>query len=180
MNYPSIKTLTSRLNIDSATAKIVRGLMKGDVEPDTIPATKDWIDECFIRPFDDELIMHAIDAVLENFGIKSMGENLGSFYRFASQYSYSNPGDNYAGTVILDNETGRFIICGWADIAGKLANRDYMTDNDLLILLNLSTPCEARKDDRLSAEIMLARTKAKLRGATPAEVQRHVAMYETD
>jgi len=55
-----------------------------------------------------------------------------------------------------------------------------MTDSDLLILLHLGIPCEPRKTDRLSAEIMLARTKARLRGATPAEVQRHVAMYESD
>jgi len=54
-----------------------------------------------------------------------------------------------------------------------------MTDNDLLILLNINIPCEPRKEDRLSAEIMLARTKAHLRGATPAEIQRNVARLET-
>ena len=53
-----------------------------------------------------------------------------------------------------------------------------MTDNDLLILLHLEIPVEPRKHDRQDASIMLARTKAHNRGATPAEIQDTVRRYQ--
>ena len=110
MNYPSIKTLETRLNISRTDAKIVRGLMKGDIEPETIPSTNEWVNQCYNRPSQDELIMHAISCVLDLYGVEAMGESLGSYYRHAPQYSYVNSGDTYACTVILNNESGRFIV----------------------------------------------------------------------
>ena len=122
MNYPSIKTLTTRLDIEKPQAAIIRGLMRGDINPEKIAQTEVWISQCYNRPSDDELIMHAIDAVLENFGVEALGSDLGGFYRHAPQYSYSNTGDSYAATVILDNETGRFIVSSWGDLveSGKV------------------------------------------------------------
>jgi len=124
MNYPSIKTLETRLNISRIDAKIVRGLMKGDIEPETIEDTDSWIRSCFNRPSQDELIMHAINSVLCSFGVEVMGHDLGGFYRHAPQYSYCNSGDTYTCTVILDNETGRFIV---SDI-GTLIESGKVTD----------------------------------------------------
>lgn len=126
MNYPSIKTIETGLDIDREAARTIRGLIDGSINPETIPATAQWVRECFNRPDDDELIMHAIDAVLENFGVEGLGADLGRFYRFAPQYCYSNTGDSYAPTVILNNETGRYSVGSWADLveSGKV-NEQY-------------------------------------------------------
>ena len=122
MRYPSIKTIETRLNLDRDTAKKVRGLIDGSLDPETIPETARWIDKCYHRPSEDELIMHAVDVLLENFGVGSLGETARSRYRFAPQYSYSNTGETYAPTVILDNETGRFLITdiGYLVESGKV------------------------------------------------------------
>ena len=134
MNYPSIKTLETRLNISRIDAKIVRGLMKGDIEPETIEDTDNWVRSCFNRPSEDELIMNAINNVLCSFGVEAMGHDIGGFYRHTGfglpvhhrvpQYSYCNSGDTYTCTVILDNETGRFIV---SDI-GTLIESGKVTD----------------------------------------------------
>jgi hypothetical protein len=112
MRYPSIKTIETRLNLDQETATKVRGLIDGSIDPETVPETVAWIDQCYHRPSDYGLIMHAIDAVLENYGV----------CRLNSRYRFSNTGDTYAPTVILDNETGRFLITSWGDLveSGKV------------------------------------------------------------
>ena len=55
-----------------------------------------------------------------------------------------------------------------------ICNQIDMTDNDLSILLCLSTPIEPRKTDRTDAEIMLLRTNARNRGASPVEIENNV------
>ena len=122
MNYPSVKTIESKLDLDRETAKKIRGLMDGSIDPETVEHTEQWVRQCYNRPSEDELIMDAIDSVLFNCGVESLGDDLGSFYRYAPQYSLSNAGDTYATTVILNNETGRFSIGSWGDLveSGKV------------------------------------------------------------
>lgn len=52
-----------------------------------------------------------------------------------------------------------------------------MADQDMDIILTLSIPIEPRKEDRQDALIMLARTRAHGRGATPAEVEANVLAF---
>ena len=68
--------------------------------------------------------MHAIDVLLDNFGVESFGPVVDS-YRHTPKYSYSNAGDSYAATVIYDNETGRYRIGSWGDLAERMADVEY-------------------------------------------------------
>lgn len=122
MRYPSVKTIETRLNIDRQTAKTVRGLIDGSIAPDTIPATAAWHRQCYGTPHADESILHAVDSVLENYGVEPLGETLSARYRYAPQYSYSNSGDTYAATIILDNETGQYMVAdiGYLVESGKV------------------------------------------------------------
>ncbi len=126
MNYPSIKRIASVLNIDQSLAKQIRGLMDGDLSPQDVPTTKQGVDGCYGVPYSDEQVMHAIDRLLGNHGVEGLGEALGSYYGDAPQYSYSNTGDTYAGTVIQDNETGRYLLTSWGDLveSGKVRTEE--------------------------------------------------------
>lgn len=109
MNYHTAKYMTQHLNIDLATAKVIRGLMVSSIDPESVDATEQWVRQCYHRPSDAELIMHAIDAMLENHGVEYINE----------RYAYSNTGDSYAATIIYDNETGRYAVGSWGDLVER-------------------------------------------------------------
>lgn len=115
MNYPSVKTL-STIAPDIDAAKTVRGLITGAIDPETIPETAQWARECFNRPRRHDLIMHACDIVLENFGVEAFQTRRG-------WCEYSNAGDTYTGTLVYFQ--GRYRVCCWGDIAERYAPREY-------------------------------------------------------
>lgn len=97
--------------IDDDTASTIKGIVAGTILPESIPETQQWIDQCYNRPSDAELMMHAIDAVLENHGVELLGSSDGN-----GEYAYSNPGDPYIGTIIQNWETGEFFVGCWSDL----------------------------------------------------------------
>lgn len=110
MNYPSVKKLCEITDIE--TAKQIRGILDGSIDPETVPQTADWVRQCFNRPSDTELALHAADVLLGNFGVEAFETKQG-------YCEYSNTGDSYAWT--LCHWRGRFHVCSWADIAERHA-----------------------------------------------------------
>jgi hypothetical protein len=119
---PSVKALVKDLHITEDEAAIVRGLIKGTVDPETVEATARWIRQCFHRPSDSELIMHAIDATIGTHGVEAVGEAIDR--RFTPAYSYCNAGDSYVGTIIRNNALGSYYIGDWATIAERCSNKE--------------------------------------------------------
>ena len=117
--FATVKTIINGLNVSVDQATLVRDLIKGAIEPDTIDATAAWINECYNRPSDDELIMHAVNAVLDGHGIETFGPELGSYYGYGQRYVYVNMGDVYNGTVIYDRENNRYRISTVGDIVER-------------------------------------------------------------
>ena len=111
MNYPSIKTLET-IAPDRETAKQIRGIIDGSIDPETIPATAQWVRDCYNRPSDNELRMHAADVLLGNFGVEAFETRHGGC-------EYSNAGDAYAATLIFYR--GRYSVACWGDIAERWA-----------------------------------------------------------
>jgi len=115
---PSIRTLTRDLGISEAEAQTVRGLIKGTVDPETVEATDRWIRQCYYRPSDAELVMHAVDATIGTHGVESLGPTIDR--RFTPAFSYCNAGDTYASTVIRNNRIGSYFVGCWGTVAEHL------------------------------------------------------------
>lgn len=117
MRAPSVKTLLTRLHwIDEKQAATVRGLIRGDIEPETIPQTAAWLRECYSRPRRSELTMHAINAVLECHGVESIDDGRTYCGRYlAPRAVYCNTGETYAPTVIYDYRTGTYKVQSLGD-----------------------------------------------------------------
>jgi hypothetical protein len=110
---PSIKTLNRYF--DPETAKQVRGLITGKIDPETIEAVSNWVGQCYHRPSDDELIMAALNAVIGGYGTEVVRGRYVDNYHQDIQASYINTGDTYSTTILLDHETGNYQVTTWGD-----------------------------------------------------------------
>lgn len=117
MRAPSVKTLLSHLRwIDEKQAATVRGLIRGDIKPDTIPATAAWLRECYGRPSDIELTMHAINAVIECHGVESIDDGRTYCGRYlAPRAIFANTGETYCDTIIYDYKSGTYKVQSFGD-----------------------------------------------------------------
>ena len=115
MATPTIKTLQTRLGLDVSTAKAIRGLMTGDSDPRQYASVQGWLDQCFNEPSGDEMIMCAIDELLGTYGVEPIRGRYVDSYHQDIQAVYCNAGDTYDGTILLDHETGRYIVTSWGD-----------------------------------------------------------------
>lgn len=97
--------------------KQIRGLVNGSIEPDDFDSVDAWIRQCYHRPAETELIMKAIDEVLETCGIEAIWSE--SFSDKCPQFTYCNTGDSYALTVLYDYFESKFIVSSWGDTVEK-------------------------------------------------------------
>ncbi len=90
LNYPSIKRLMSVLDIDRETAVLVRNLLTHKDYPEEVcKATADWCYQCYHHPSRVELVIHAIDMIINNYGLSSLAHR----DEFQAYVVYSDPGD---------------------------------------------------------------------------------------
>lgn len=120
MNYPSVKRMMERLDIDRDTAKAVRQWMEWEhaylmMYPPELPeATERWIDSSYSRPKRHEIAIHAIDQLIGTFGVEFISfENPGDFVAWPRGIEYCNAGDTYIDTVLYVD--GRYSIGCWGD-----------------------------------------------------------------
>lgn len=101
--------------IHQAAAGRAARLMNGQVQIDPYnvqeeyPQTAKWCNQCHNPPSDQELILSALNETIGGFGIESIddsGEHLAD---------YVNTGDTYSATIVLDSETGEFLLTTWGD-----------------------------------------------------------------
>lgn len=119
MRYPSAKRIAQICNCDAETARAVRAVLDGSRDPcETSEATADWARACYHWPNDDDLKMHAADALLGNFGVEAIIDSTGR-----ALCEYSNTGDSYAGTIIRDLISGTWKVGSWGDWLEKAERR---------------------------------------------------------
>lgn len=104
-------------NVDKAL-----NVLRGKLDPCTVPETQGWVDACYNRPSDHELVLHACDVLLGTHGVESLGPG---DLRYDPPFEYLNTGDSYALTIVYDTQDRRFFLSSWGDIAEK-----YMEDPD--------------------------------------------------
>ena len=117
MRYPSVKTIERGLGIEHALAVKVRELLDGRLDPATVPETAAWIRQCYHMPSLAELKMHAVDAVLGNYGVEGFSNGRVSV-------AYSNTGDTYAPTIVRCTAwRDRYAVASWGDTVESLERR---------------------------------------------------------
>lgn len=117
MNFHSVKKIMEALNVDRETAKRIRGVVKGTINPENetlFPKTDRWIRQCYHRPDDVSLQLLALNELIEGFGVEAIGTS--PDFTSPPPFEYINTGDTYNATIIRDNRKGRFFISTWGDV----------------------------------------------------------------
>jgi hypothetical protein len=106
---PSVETIAAALGVDEVTAQELRGLIKGEIAPDSYPGVVAWIKECHNRPYLIEQVLQALNVVLGGYGVEGIrSRRAWSDFWHDTKFLYVNIGDSYANTIIFDTETERF------------------------------------------------------------------------
>jgi len=123
MNFPSVKTilpLCDKTNDQNLSAKVVRGLIDGTLDPDdTSTAVREWTRQCYNQPSKHERVMCAINDVLKGYGVEAIHTNRGVA-------EYVNFGDTYALTVLYFQ--GRYMVTSWGDFVERQERRGNISN----------------------------------------------------
>jgi hypothetical protein len=128
---PSIKALKSKLNLNTAQAKLIKLLCAARDKPESLREligfncadTRKYADACYSDPYASRmwrttLVLHAVCDILSTESVEPLGEN--SRAPYAPDYEYCNVGDPYTPTLIYKRETDRLFIGCYGDIAESL------------------------------------------------------------
>jgi hypothetical protein len=102
-------------------ADLVLGLVRGTVDPFTVPAAESWRRQCYHQPDPrkPETIMYAIGSVLAGYGSEAVwGES-----ETRPVMEYVNMGDTYDTTIAYDYAAGRYRVTSWGDWVEKYGDR---------------------------------------------------------
>jgi hypothetical protein len=102
---------------DPEAAEKAAALLNGELDPESVDETAAWIRQCYHRPSDAELMMHALDVVLDTYGVEPIrveGAWIDSYHGDIIA-TYLNTGDAYTETVLLESDTGEFKLISWGD-----------------------------------------------------------------
>lgn len=130
MRAPSVSALTDALSISAEQAKLIRKLAKYVDEPEKLseliekecPKTVEYVHRMHSDPWGSHMwrvtvALHAMDNVLDTYGVEGLGPTSGPSY--APPYEYLNAGDTYNTTLIYRRKTDTLSIGTWGDIAEK-------------------------------------------------------------
>ena len=128
MKSPSKKSLKTKLSATDEQADFIIKICQladaryklQDFIFENCPATHAYASKCYNDPFNSDswrrvLILHAIDQVMETYGVEPLGE----VEMDGPPYEYLNTGDSYVTTLIYDRDRDKLII----DSVGDLAER---------------------------------------------------------
>lgn len=123
MNLPSIKTL-EQITDSRDEAKQLRQLLEArthsqalvDLVIEHYPHTLQWLNSCYNRPRNVDIIMNAANELLGTSGVEIVA---GEYDHPSGDVAliYCNTGDTYAATLCYS--PGRFFVSSWGDWVEK-------------------------------------------------------------
>lgn len=99
------------------TATKAADVLNGDYDPEEIEEVDFWVRHCSNRPSTNALKMAALNTLFDMHGveaIRSEGEWVDSYHGDIIA-TYLNTGDTYAATVLLESESGEFVVTSFGD-----------------------------------------------------------------
>jgi hypothetical protein len=117
----TIAKLTEALSITPEQADQVIGLVRGRIDPFSVPAVEEWRRQCYHEPdaSKPETIMRAIDAVLETCGTEAIWGTSCT----VPAAEYCNAGDTYAPTILYDYVASKYRLISWGDFVERFERR---------------------------------------------------------
>jgi hypothetical protein len=113
----TVENLVKVMNLDTETASQIADLVSGLKDPESIKETEEWISQCYHKPNENELIMHACDVLMNTCGVESIeieGAYVSRYYQ-SSVASYCNTGETYSTTLVFDHENQEFGLSSYGD-----------------------------------------------------------------
>jgi hypothetical protein len=107
------------LNASGGQIHKINSILNGTLDPETFQSVQSWVSQCFNRPSAEEMQLHAINQILEGYGIESLRTT-----KWKNGYwcdilcTYVNMGDSYVSTLIHHRKHGFMVGC-IGDIAEK-------------------------------------------------------------
>jgi hypothetical protein len=118
MKAPSIKTLTSALNLTREEAATIRALIRRElktVDSTRFPFTAAWVRECYSMPRWEERVMQCIAEVMRCDAVESVGEGDSIYW---PAYSIVNTGSTYTPSIAYSYAKQSFRIACLGDLLG--------------------------------------------------------------
>ena len=103
------KRLADIVGVDAIKIALIRAIVEGTItfdETDKLPQTAAWLRSCHNRPSRRELVLSAIDEVIETHGVESI-----RLHRGGGAVHYCNSGDTYNTTVLYQG--GKLRVGNW-------------------------------------------------------------------
>lgn len=120
---PPAAAIAAAMNCTLETAKTARALMRGEIRiTDNLafPVTNKWIAACYHKPRRIELILSALNELLECYGVEAFNTRNDPFRAIAE---YLNTGDTYQTTILFRHDTGTFRLSSWGDFVERNEKR---------------------------------------------------------
>jgi len=109
MSYPSIKTISDRLNIHRDLARLLKSIMDGSIDPKTVGTDAlEYVGSRFLDPEEYTVKLYAISELIQTGGV----EKFNSIHGAAE---YCNTDNSYAYTVFYFPSDRCFRIGRYAD-----------------------------------------------------------------
>lgn len=117
--------------LDADASEVLADLLTGELDPEDVPDTAQWVRDCYHRPSDDEMVMHAANTLLDGHGVEYVQpEDIGDGDE-VSGIEYVNQGDPYVPTLV--HFEGATYLAGQGDMVeaieqrqeGERAGRDW-------------------------------------------------------
>lgn len=112
---PPAAKIAAGMNCTLETATMARRIMRGEVritDNPLFPQTNQWIAKCYHKPRRIELILSALNEVLECHGVEAFNSRESRMHAIAE---YLNTGDTYSTTILFRHDTGTFRLTSWGD-----------------------------------------------------------------
>ena len=114
---PPAAKIAATLQIELATARRIRKILKGQEDPRTVEQTDAWVRSCYHEPAWREQAEHAVDVLLETSGVEAAFATGGRKSQRIGwpEFTYCNAGDTYATTIVFDRRADAVLLTCWGD-----------------------------------------------------------------
>ena len=120
------------LNLDRDKAGQVIGLISEEIDPGEYESVENWERQLYNPPREVERIMHALNEVIEGYGIEGIEveDAYVDSYHHGFIADYINTGDTYNPTIVLDNSNNEFILTTWGNFLQAYEEEQAQENSD--------------------------------------------------
>lgn len=124
---PASKIAAAFRDVDDATARRIRRILKGKEDPCTVDATDAWVRQCYHAPRWQCQALHAADVLMGTHGVECLRSTDDQFTAWPA-IEYLNAGDPYVATLVCEHDHDRITIAGWGDVLESYERRGVRFD----------------------------------------------------